>query len=68
MESTFLYGKLEEFYMECPQGISDVGRYDCIILNKCIYGFVQAARQYYKKAIKIQKNSGFIGGNVDPCL
>ena len=30
--------------------------------------FVQAAKQYYEKAIKILKNSGFIGGNIDPCL
>ena len=28
----------------------------------------QAARQYYKKAVKILKNFEFVGGNVDPCL
>ena len=26
------------------------------------------AKQYYKKAIEILKNLGFIGGNVNPCL
>ena len=25
-------------------------------------------KQYYKKAIEILKNLGFVGGNFDPCL
>ena len=54
VEIAFLYGDLEgEIYMECPQGMSDVGNDDCIIFSKCIYGLVQTARQYYKKALKI---------------
>ena len=57
----------EESYVECPQGMSNVGKDDCMILNKCIYGIVQAARQYYKEAIKILKNSQFIRGNVNLC-
>ena len=48
--------------------MSDVQKDDCIILNKCIYGFVQAMRQCYKKAVEILKNLGFMGGNVDSCL
>ena len=65
------------FYMEnlkkkftwvCPQGMSDVGKDENIILNKCIYGLVQAVRQYYKKAVKILDNFGSVGGNVNPCL
>ena len=40
---------------------------DDVILNKCIYGLIQAVRQYYEKA-KILKNLGFVGGNVNPCL
>ena len=40
----------------------------CIISNNYIYGLVQAARQYYKMAVDILKNSGLIGGNVDPCF
>ena len=39
-----------------------------VILNKCIYIFVQAVRQYYKKTIKILKNSRFVGCSTDPCL
>ena len=54
--------------MECPQGMSDVKKDDCIILNKRIYNLLQAAHQYYKKAVKILKSSSFIGGNINPCL
>ena len=69
METAFLYRELEkEIYMECPQGISDVGKDNCIILNQCIYGLVQSARQYYKNALKILKKLGFVGGYVNPCL
>ena len=49
IETAFLYKDLEEeIYMECPQDLSDVGRDDCIILNKCIYSHDQASRQYCK--------------------
>ena len=35
METAFLYGDLEEeIYTECPQGMSDIKKDDCIILNK----------------------------------
>ena len=33
-----------------------------------IYGLVQAACQYYKKAAEILKSSGFIGGSINPCF
>ena len=39
-----------------------------VILKKCIYRLLQAAWQYYKKAIEILKSSGFKGGSIDPCL
>ena len=56
LETAFLYGELEEeIYMKCPQGMSDVGRDDCIILNKRIYGRVQAVMQCIKKPSKIKK-------------
>ena len=58
----------EEIYMECPQVMSNIGKYDCISLNKCIYGLVQTWRQYYKKAVEIVKRSGFFVGNVDLCI
>ena len=69
VEIAFLYRDLEEeIYMECPQGMSDMTRDDCVILNKCIYGLVQAASQYYKKAVEILKSSGFVRGTIDICL
>ena len=69
VETAFLCGNLEvEIYMDFPKGMSDIGKDDCIILNKCIYGLVYAVRQYYKKAIEILKNWRLVGGNVNPCL
>ena len=56
----------EEIYMECPQSMTNVGKDDCIILDKCILSLVQAAN--YKKTTKMLKKVGFIGGNADPCL
>ena len=35
VETAFLCGELdEEIYMETPEGMSDIGEDDCIILNK----------------------------------
>ena len=42
--TAFLYRDLkEEIYVECPQVKTNIKKDDCIILNKCINGFVQAA-------------------------
>ena len=41
---------------------------EILILDKSIYGLVQSARQYHKKAVTILKKIGFEGGEVDPCL
>ena len=65
MTAFFYWEVKEEIYMECPQGTSNIRKYDCIILNKCIYCLAQAAKHYYKKAIKILKNLGFVGGKVN---
>ena len=55
-ETASMYKDLEEgIDMEYPQWMNNVGENDSIILNKCIYGLVQATRQYYKKVIKILK-------------
>ena len=57
VENTFLYrDPEEEIHMECPQSMLYKQKDDLIILHKCIYGLVQAVRQYYKKAIEILKN------------
>ena len=54
--------------MECPQGMAGIKKEDCIFSKKCICGLIQAAWQYYKKAVEILKSSGFDGGSIDPCL
>ena len=41
---------------------------NCIMFNKCIYSLVQAAWQSYKKAVKILKKLGFMGGIVNQCI
>ena len=53
--------------MGCP-GMKGMGKDDCIILKKCIYGLVQAAIKCNKKAVEILKRIDFTGGNIDPCL
>ena len=68
IETAFLYGELEEeIYMECPEGLTKMEN-DCLILQKTIYGLVQAARQYWKKFTTTLKQLKFEGGNADPCL
>ncbi|EJK77615.1 hypothetical protein THAOC_00541 [Thalassiosira oceanica] len=54
--------------MECPPGMVGAKEDDVLLLNKSIYGLVQAARQYHKKAVEILRKMGFQGGDVDPCL
>ena len=63
-----LYGELEKSYTKSPPNMKDLGQYDRIILQKCIYGLVKPARQYNKKAVKILKKIGFTRGYVNPCL
>ena len=46
----------------------DVKEDKALLLQSTIYGLVQSARQYYKKATKILKDLGYSGGTVGPCL
>ena len=72
--TAFLHGELgadEEVYMECPPGleeVQDVGTGKVLLLQKTIYGLVQAARAFYKKLSSVLKSIGFKGGYADPCL
>ena len=69
IETAFLQGELEEeVYVEYLLSMKGIGKGECIILDKCIYGLVQATRQYNKKAVEILKKVGFTGGNAHPCL
>ena len=41
---------------------------DILMLDKSIYGLVQASRQWHKKMVKILEECGFKKSEVDPCL
>ena len=57
IDNAFLNGDLEhEIYMQIPEGYNEVinprvEKEDCLILQKTIYGLVQAARQFWKKIV-----------------
>ena len=75
VETAFLYGELEEeIYMEIPDGLGiylnkKFGRDDCLVLNRAIYGLVQAARQFYKKLITVLVGKmKFVKCFADQCL
>ena len=72
--TAFLYGDLdEEIYMRLPDGLEKFEKVnkneDCLVLNKAIYGLIQAARQFYKKLKKVLvKDLKFENCKSDPCL
>ena len=57
IDNAFLNGDLEHaIYMKTPEGYDevinkDVDKEDCLILQKAIYGLVQAATQFWKKIV-----------------
>ena len=53
--------------MECPPGM-EAQADEILILDKTIYGLVQAAKAFYTKLCQILKEIGFTGGYADPCL
>ena len=75
IDNAFLNGDLEhEIYMKNPEGYYEVinprvDKEDCLILQKAIYGLVQAARQFWKKIVvdKMQEG-GFKLSEADPCM
>jgi Reverse transcriptase (RNA-dependent DNA polymerase) len=68
VEVAFLNGDLDEvIYMECPKGL--VGQEDeVVLLNKSMYGLLQAARQFFLKFCKTMKKVGFRQSQSEPCL
>ena len=49
VETAFLYGELEEqIFMDIPLGMEEAKSDQALELQKCIYGLVQAARQYLR--------------------
>ena len=74
IENAFLNGDLEhEIYMKIPEGYDEVinpgvDKEDCLILQKAIYGLVQAARQFWKKIVDKMQEGGFKLSEADPCM
>merc|ERR1712122_72308 len=73
VETAFLEGDLEEeIFMDVPDGYKEVLNEEtageCLRLERPLYGLVQAARQFWKKAVEVLKSIGFVGGQADPCL
>ena len=60
--------------MTIPEGLDtyldkEFSSEDCVVLDKSIYGLVQAARQFHRKLIsKMTKNMGFHKCLSDECL
>ncbi len=67
--NSFLWGDLEEkSFIDFPKGLKDGKSTDVLVLNKSIYGLVQAAQQYHKIVVQILGKIGLEGGDVDPWL
>ena len=77
--TAFLYGLLDEIiYMAFPDGyelflqekfgLTYSSTEYCLLLEKALYGLVQAARQWWKKMTEIMKKLGFFPSPADPCL
>ena len=74
IDNAILNGDLEhEIFMKIPEGYDevinqDVEKEDCLILQKAIYGLVQAARQFWKKIVDKMQGGGFQLSEADPCM
>ena len=74
IDNAFLNGDLEhEIYMKIPEGYDEVinprvDKEDCLILQKAIYGLVQAASQFWKKIVDKMQEGGFKLSEADPCI
>ena len=45
-----------------------VDKEDCLILQRAIYGLVQAARQFWKNIVDKMQGRGFKLSEDDPCM
>ena len=72
--NVFLNRDLEyEIYMMIPEGYDEVinqgvDKENCIILQKSIYGLVQAERQFWKKIGDKMQEGGFKLSEADSCM
>ena len=74
IDNAFLNGDLEhEIYMKIPEGYDEVinprvDKEDYSIVQKAIYGLIQAARQFWKKIVDKMQGGGFKLSEADPCM
>ena len=61
-----IYMKIPEVYDEVIS--KDVDKEDCLILQKAIYGLVQALRPFWKKIVDKMQGGGFQLSEADPCM
>ena len=75
--TSFLYGELpEKIYMKIPQWLNECSKQeefdkekDWLMLDKSLYGLVQASREFHKKLITIMiTKMKFQKSFSDPCL
>ncbi len=54
VDTAFLYGNIKaEIFMKRPPEMADDEKDEVLALNKCIYGLVQALRQYIRRLLKL---------------
>ena len=70
-----MYGELdEEIYMKMPIGIAEILEEtedddECVVLDKALYGLVQADMQFFKKLMHVMEDKlGFVRCKADNCL
>ena len=73
IDNAFLNGEVEhEIYMTIPEGYAECvdpfEEKEALRLEKTIYGFVHAARQFFKKIRDSLVQAGFKSSGADPCL
>ena len=72
VKGAFLTGNFEDgeiLYMEVPQGFEKhYPEGTVLLLNKTIYGLKQAAKQYWKEAVRCFISMGYKQSKADPCL
>ena len=74
IDNDFLNGDLEhEIFMKIPEGYDEVinprvDRENCLILQKAIYGLVQAASYFWKIIVDKMQAGGFKLSEADPCM
>ena len=67
VKTAFLYGELEEAYLEQPEGFDDGSGRVCQ-LKRSLYGLKQAPRCWNKRFIGFMEKARLKNSTADPCL